>query len=150
MVHRTRLLAIILSSLLLLTGLSYLIYLHFVFPNLVPFHGSGERFSLNQANNYTFQIPWSAHSRLHLTVQTSETVEIYINDDYVGNFTHYDFVMEPGEYAMVLLKSNSPVSGMFTAWQEIPFENQMFAVSLFLTGVVTATFSAKKSIKRKR
>ena len=147
-VYRARLLALILSSLLLLAGLAYLLYLHFLFPKLIPGYGGGERFSLNKANNYTFQIPWSAYSRLHLTVQANETLELYINDGYVCKCNHYNLVIEPGEEALILLRSSSSVSGMFTAWQEVPLEKQVFASSLLLTGLVTTVLSVK--IKRKK
>jgi hypothetical protein len=62
---------------LLLSGSAYLLFLQFIYPSLVPFHGGCERFWLGEANNFTFQIPWSAFSRLHITLQANETVEFY-------------------------------------------------------------------------
>jgi len=40
---------------LFFAGIAYLLYLHVVFPELVPFHGGGERVTLNTTNNYTSQ-----------------------------------------------------------------------------------------------
>lgn len=148
MASRVRVLALILSSLVLLAGLIYLYYVQVIFPHLVPGHGGGERFSLSEANDYTFQIPWDAYSRLHITLQANEIVELYINDEYTSSCTHYDLVIEPGDSAWILLKSHSPVSGKFTAWQEVPFEKQMFAYSIISTGLIAVVLSIK--IKRKR
>lgn len=127
---------LLLSFLLLLAGLAYFLYLHLIFPQLVPHHGSGERFNLNEANNYTSQIPWSAYARLHLTLQANNTVSLYVNDDYVGDCTNYDFAVEQGEQILVLLRSDSPVSGMFRAWQEIPMERQLSALTLLSLGII--------------
>ncbi|NIU82416.1 MAG: hypothetical protein GWN64_02810, partial [Candidatus Thorarchaeota archaeon] len=126
---------LILSFSLSFSGLAYLLYLNAVFPELVPFHGGGERATLNSANNYTSQIPWEAYSRLHLTLQTNDTVKLYSNGDYICDCTSYDFIIEPGDYVLILLKSSSPVSGRFTAWQEIPLEKQLLGLSLLLVGL---------------
>lgn len=141
MASRVRVLASILSFLILLAGVTYIYHLQVDFPYLVPGHGAGERFSLNQANNYTFQIPWDAYSRLHLALQTNATVELYIDGEYACNCTHHDLVIEPGDNAWILLKSNSPVSGRFTAWQETPLEEQMLALSLIILGVMGVILS---------
>ena len=70
------LLIFILSFLLLFAGLTYFLYLQVIFPQLVPHHGGAERFTLSKTQNdtYTSQISWSAYTRLHLTLQTNETV----------------------------------------------------------------------------
>ncbi len=128
-------LLLVLSLLLSFSGLAYLLYLQIVFPRLVPFHGGGERVTLNSANNYTTQIPWDAYSRLHLTLQTNDTVKLYSNGDYLCDCTSYEFILEPDEYVLILLKSSSPVSGRFTAWQEIPLEKQLLGLSVFLVGL---------------
>ncbi len=128
-------LLLVLSLLLSFSGLAYLLYLQIVFPRLVPFHGGGERVTLNSANNYTTQIPWDAYSRLHLTLQTNDTVKLYSNGDYLCDCTSYEFILEPDEYVLILLKSSSPVSGRFTAWQEIPLEKQLPGLSVFLVGL---------------
>jgi hypothetical protein len=127
---------LVFSLLTLFAGLSYFLYLHAIFPGLVPFYGGGERFTLSKAENYTYQIPWFAYSRLHLTLQTNDTVELYVDSAYVCDCTHYDFVVEPSEQALILLKSDAPVSGMFTAWQEVPFEKQIVAASLVIIGLL--------------
>jgi hypothetical protein len=108
-------LLLVLSFLLSFSGLAYLLYLQVVFPHLVPFHGGGEGFTLDSANNYTSQIPWEAYSRLHLTLQTNDTTNLYSNGDYICDCTSYDLIIEPGDHVLILLKSNSPVTGRFTA-----------------------------------
>lgn len=124
-----------LFSMLTLAGLAYLLFLQFVFPTLVPFHGSGESVTLHSANNYSQQIPWEAYSRLHLTLQTNETVELYSNGEYLCNCTSYEFNLEPGEHTLIMLKSNSSVSGRFTGWQETPLEKQALGFATLLVGV---------------
>ena len=123
------------SLLTIFSGFSYALYLHVIFPGLVPFYGGGERFTLIEAENYTFQIPWLAYTRLHLTLQTNDTVELYIDNEYMCDCTSYDFVVEPGEQVLILMNSEAPVSGMFTAWQEIPFEKQILAVTMVIIGL---------------
>lgn len=132
---------LVLSFLLSSSGLAYLLYLQVVFPQLVPFHGGGERVTLNSANNYTFQIPWEAYSRLHLTLQTNDTIKLYSNGDYICDCTSYDFIIEPGDYVLILLKSSSPVSGRFTAWQETPLEKQLLGLTVLLTGLAGIAIS---------
>jgi len=127
---------------LFFVGIAYLLYLHVVFPELVPFHGGGENVTLNSANNYTSQIPWEAYSRLHLTLQTNDTVKLYSNGDYICDCTSYDFIIESGDYILILLKSSSPVSGRFTAWQETPLEKQLLGLSLLLVGLAGIGISA--------
>ena len=127
---------VVLFMLLTVLGLAYLFFLQFVFPTLVPFHGSGESVTLDSANNYTYQIPWEAYSRLHLTLQTNGTVEVYLNNEYLCDCTSYEFIIEPDDYIFVTLKSNSPVTGSFTAWQETPLEKQGLGVTLLLTGLI--------------
>ncbi len=132
---------LIIAILLLLAGSAYLLFLHGMFPKLVPFHGDGEEFWLGEANNFTFQIPWSAFSRLHLTLQANETVGLYRDGNYVCDCSHYEFVIESGDEASILLKSNSPVKGMFTARQEIPLEKQLLAFIMLLAGIIGLVLS---------
>jgi len=101
-------------------------------------HGGGEKFFLTKTNNYTFQIPWFAYSRLHLKLQVNDTVELYVDDKYICDCTRHDFVIEPSKEALIMLKSSSSVSGMFIAQQEIPLEKQILASSLLLIGFVGA------------
>lgn len=132
---KTGLMVFVFSLLTLFAGLGYLLYLNVVFPGLIPSYGGGERFTLSEAENYTFQIPWSAHTRLHLALQTDDTVKLYVDSECVCDCTSYDFVVEPGEQVLILLKSDAPVSGMFTAWQEIPFDKQILALTLVVIGL---------------
>ena len=134
---------IFLSFLLILAGLAYFRFLHVMFPRLVPFHGGGEGFTLSEANDFTFQIPWSAYSRLHLALQANDTVELYIDGNYVCDCSHYEFVIERGDEALILLKSNSPVKGMFTARQEIPLEQQLLAFTMLSAGLVGVAISIR-------
>jgi len=131
---KTGLIVFVFSLLTLFAGLGYLLYLNVIFPGLMPSYGGGERFTLSEAENYTFQIPWLAYSRLHLALQTNDTIKLYVDSEYMCDCTSYDFVVEPGEQVLVLLKSDAPVSGMFTAWQEIPFERQVLALTLVIVG----------------
>jgi hypothetical protein len=136
-------LLIILSLSLLLAGSAYTAYLHLLFPKLVPGYGGGERFTLGEANNFTFQIPWSAYSGLHLDLQANDTVELYVDGDYVCVCSHYELVIERGGEALVLLRSDSPVEGRFTARQEIPLERQLLAFSILLAGLMGVAISIR-------
>jgi hypothetical protein len=115
-------------------GLAHIIFLQFVFPTLVPFHGGGEPITLNTANNYTYQIPWEAYSRLHLSLQTNGTVDLYSNSKYLCKCTSYDFIIEPDDYILVTLKSDFSVSGRFTAWQETPIDKQALGFAILVVG----------------
>jgi len=134
-------LLILLSLSLLLAGSAYLLFLHGMFPRLVPFHGGGEGFTLSEANDFTVQIPWSAHSRLHLDLQANDTLELYVDGDYVCVCSHYELVIERGDEALFLLRSDSPVKGRFTARQEIPLEKQLLAFSILLAGLMGVAIS---------
>jgi len=131
-----RLLSLFIFVFLFFVGAAYLLYLQLFYPSLIPGYGGGERFSLIKANNYTFQIPWFAYSKLHLTLQANDTVKLYVNNQYVCDCSQHDIIIEPSEEALVVLKSSSPVSGMFTAWQEIPLERQILASSVLLVGLI--------------
>lgn len=145
---KVRTASFIVSFLLFFSGLAYLLYLQILFPRLVPHHGAGEKFALNPVNNYTFHIPWSAYSRLHLTLEANDTVRLYVNGDYVCDCTHYSFVIEPGDGTSILLMSNSSVSGMFEAWQETPLGRQLLALTLLLTGLIGVVISIRTELKR--
>lgn len=136
-------LLIILSISLLIAGSAYITYLHLMFPKLVPGYGGGERFTLSEANDFTFQIPWWANSKLHLDLQANDTVEFYIDGSYVCVCSHYELVIERGNEALILLKSDSPVDGMFTARQEIPLEKQLLAFVMILTGLIGVAISIR-------
>jgi hypothetical protein len=49
--------------------------------------------------------------------------------------TNYKFILESDDYILVTIKSNSSVSGRFTAWQEPPVERQILATNLALVGL---------------
>jgi len=134
-------LLIILSFSLLLAGSAYTAYLHLMFPKLVPGYGGGEGFTLGEANNFTFQMPWWANSRLHLDLQANDTLELYVDGDYVCVCSHYELVIESGDEALILLRSDSPVKGRFTARQEIPLERQLLAFTILLAGLVGVAIS---------
>jgi hypothetical protein len=138
---RARVFWVLLSFSLLLAGSAYFIFLHSIFPGLVPGYGGGERFALNEANDFTFQLPWWAHSRLHLSLQANDTIELYIDGDYVCDCSYYELVIERGDEALVLLRSDSPVEGRFKARQEIPLEHQLLAFVMVLAGLVGLTLS---------
>ena len=125
----------ILSLSLLLAGSAYLVFLYGMFPRLVPIHGGGEGFTLSEHNNYSTQLPWSAHSRLHLSLQANDTIELYRDGDYVCDCVQYELVLERGDDVMLTMKSNSPIRGRFTARQEIPLENQLLAFVILLAGL---------------
>jgi hypothetical protein len=129
-------LLMLLSLSLLLAGSAYLVFLYGMFPRLVPLHGGGEGFTLGEYNNYSGQLPWEAYSRLHLSLQANDTVELYRDGEYVCDCVQYELVVERGEYVLLMMKSNSPVKGRFTARQEIPLERQLLAFIMILAGLV--------------
>jgi len=137
-------LALALSLSLLLAGLSYLYYLQVIFPTLVPYHGGGEPFTLDEWNNYTFRIPWYAQTRLHLTVQTDQVVELYVNDSPLCNRTECELVIEPGRKAIITPRSNSFAAGRFTARQETSGAQLLVASGLSMAGLLATVLSAKQ------
>jgi len=136
-------LLVLLSFSLLLAGSAYFKFLHGMFPRLVPFHGGGEGFTLSDANDFTVQIPWEAYSRLHLSLQANDTIELYIDGDYVCDCSHYELVIERRDHALILLKSDSPVEGRFSARQEIPLERQLLAFILISAGLIGVAMSIR-------
>ena len=136
-------LLILLSLSLLLAGSAYLLFLHGMFPSLVLGYGGGEGFTLGEANNYSVQMPWSAYSRLHLALQANDTLELYVDGDYVCVCSHYELVIERGDEALILLRSDSPVKGRFTARQEIPLEKQLLAFTILLAGLIGVALSMR-------
>jgi hypothetical protein len=133
-------LLILLSLSLLLAGSAYLVFLHSWFPSLVPMHGGGERFTLGEYNNYSTQLPWSAHSRLHLSLQANDTIELYRDGDHVCDCVQYELVLERGDDVMLTMKSNSPVKGRFTARQEVPLDMQLLGAGTLLVGLAGLVF----------
>ena len=119
---------------------------------LVPFHGRGEGIYFDLYNNYTYQIPWRANSRLHLCFQTDKTVKLYLDGNYLGDFTSYNFIIELGDNAFIKMEANSDVSGMFKARQEIPVEKQQLAIIIFigLIGATTSILAIRRKLFRSR
>jgi hypothetical protein len=138
----------LISILLIVVGLAYVFYLQVLFPTLVPSYGGGERFTLGGYNNYTLQMPWSAHTKLHLTLQANDTVELSIDGDHVCNCTRYEFTVEAGKEDLVLMRSDSPVSGMFAARQETPIQSWALALLFILSGIAGAIISMVKRVPR--
>ncbi|WNZ29031.1 MAG: hypothetical protein IAX21_10405 [Candidatus Bathyarchaeota archaeon] len=128
---------LIISALILLAGLGYLLYLYLIFPGLVPFHGSGERFTLVESENFTAEMPWYANTRLHLNMQTNDTVKLYVDGVHICDYISYDLVIEPDEQILVSLTSERPGSGYFIDWQEIAFENQLIALIIVAVGFLS-------------
>jgi len=141
-------LLVLLSLSLLLAGSAYLVFLYRMFPRLVPIHGGGEGFTLGEYNNYSAQLPWSAYSRLHLSLQANDTVELYRDGEYVCNCVEYELMLERGEHVLLMMKSDSPVKGRFTARQEIPLERQLYALIILSAGLIGVVFSIRMRRKR--
>jgi len=133
---------------MLLAGSAYLIFLYGMFPRLVPIHGGGEGFTLGEYNNYSAQLPWSAYSRLHLSLQANDTIELYRDGDYVCDCVQYELVLERGEDIMLMMKSDAPVRGRFTARQEIPLEKQLYALIILSAGLIGVALSIRMRKKR--
>jgi len=133
----------LISLSLLLAGSAYLVFLHGMFPRLVPIHGGGEGFTLGEYNNYSAQLPWWAYSRLHLSLQANDTVELYRDGDYVCDCVQYELVLERGEYVLLMMKSDSPVKGRFTARQEVPLERQLYALIILSAGLIGVALSTR-------
>ena len=71
-----------------------------------------------------------------------------MNGSHVCDCSHYEFVIERGGEALIQLRSDSPVNGMFTAWQEIPLEKQLSAIVILLAGLIGVAISFR--IHRKK
>ena len=138
----------LISLSLLLAGSAYLVFLYGMFPRLVPFHGGGEGFTLGEYNNFSAQLPWEAYSRLHLSLQANDTVELYRDGEYVCECVQYELVLERGEYVLLMMKSDSPVKGRFTARQEIPLERQLYALIILSAGLIGVAVSIRRWRKR--
>ena len=138
----------LLSLSLLLAGSAYLVFLYGMFPRLVPLHGGGEGFTLGEYNNFSAQLPWEAYSRLHLSLQANDTVELYRDGEYVCECVQYELVLERGEYVLLMMKSDSPVRGRFTARQEIPLERQLYALIILSAGLIGVAVSIRRWRKR--
>ena len=112
-------------------------YSYGMHPTLVPTYGGGERFYLDDYNNYTTQFPFFANTRLFIIMNANDTVQIYINNEIVCNGTYYEVEIEPNEKVLMILTSISPVNGRFTLRQETPIFMGIFSIGLFLIGVIS-------------
>ena len=140
--QKRNLLPLIFSLLLTLSGVLALGFTYFLFPTLVPGYGGGEPFYLDERNEFSTFFPWYANSRLHLTITANDTADIYIDDSYVYSGSYYELTIEPKAQVGIMLKSNSPVAGRFTARQEIPREMQIATLGLFFLGLVLTVLLA--------
>ncbi|UCG90333.1 MAG: hypothetical protein JSU57_00980 [Candidatus Heimdallarchaeota archaeon] len=76
-----------------------------------------------------------------MTIKANNTIEINIDGENVYNGTYYKISIEPNEYTLIILKSSSPVTGRFEAWQEPPWVMQLSAIGLFFAGLITTGLS---------
>lgn len=136
--NKITLIALSFSSLLLLSGISYLGFTYLFYPTLVPSYGLTERFHLEEYNNYTTNFQYYANTRLHLKIKANRTISIFIDGNNVHNGSFYELTTEPQDVISIKLNSNSPVSGRIIAWQEPPWWMQIRAFILLLAGL-TAT-----------
>ncbi|MFX1285036.1 MAG: hypothetical protein ACFFB5_15345 [Promethearchaeota archaeon] len=141
MPNTTALLAFSLSSLLLFTGFLSIGFTYVIYPFLVPGYGGGEPFLLTSYNNYTDTYPWFSSSKLHLTIKANDTIQINIDGENVYNGTYYKISIEPNENTLITLKSSSPVTGRFEAWQEPPWMMQLSVIGIFFAGLITTGLS---------
>jgi len=72
-----------------------------------------------------------------------------MDGDYVCDCSHYELVIERGDEALILLRSDSPVKGRFTARQEIPLERQLLAFTILLAGLMGVAISIITYRKKK-
>jgi hypothetical protein len=70
-----------------------------------------------------------------LTLHANDTIELYKDGNFVCDCSHYELVIESGDESLILLKSKSPVNGMFTARQDIPLEKQLLAFIMLSAGL---------------
>jgi hypothetical protein len=148
--NRITLIALILSSLLVFTGVISLGFTYILFPVLVPGYGGGKPFLLASYNNYTTAFLWYSNSKLQLTIKANRTVQINIDGKNVHNGTDYELSLEPKDYTLIMLKSNFPVAGRYKARQEPSWIMQFGAIGLFLTGLITTTVILTTAILKRK
>ncbi|MHA2328538.1 MAG: hypothetical protein ACXACR_08455, partial [Candidatus Hodarchaeales archaeon] len=68
-----------------------------------------------------------------------------VSENLVHNGSSYELTIEPNDYRLITLISNSSVSGRFSAWQEVPIERQVGTVGFLTIGIaatmITSTLS---------
>lgn len=139
--NRITLITLSFSTLLLFSGLVSLGFTYIFYPTLVPGYGRTERFNLTEYNNYNTQFPYYANSRLHITIEANNTMNIFIDENFVHNGIFYKLTVEPKEYILIKLNSSSSVSGRFLAWQEPPRWMQVGTFLLLFTGFLATVLS---------
>jgi hypothetical protein len=142
--NKTALVTFSLSVILSLIGIIFLGFTYIIYPKLVPFYGGGEPFILASYNDYSDIFPWYSNSKLHLTIEANNTIQVYVDGKNPDNGTYYVITIEPRVETLIRLKSSLPVEGRFNAWQEPPVILQISAIVLFFTGLIlTGLFSPK-------
>ncbi len=129
------------SLLFIFSGVIGISFTVLIYPSLILGYGAGERFYLESYNNYTTQFPFSTNTRLHITITSNNSIQIYRDGIYVYNGTHYDIIIEPHSYALITVKSDSSVNGKLAMFQEPSWELQVGSILLILVGFVMASFS---------
>jgi len=131
------------SSLLLLSGIISIGFTYVLYPALVPGYGAGEPFHLTSYNNYTTQFPWYSKTRIHLTIEANDSMQIFVDGISVFNGSFYKISIEPQNQTLIKLQSVTSVSGKFLAWQEPSWLMQIISSCIFLLGfVATVSVSA--------
>jgi hypothetical protein len=68
-------------------------------------------------------------------------VNLSLNGNFLCICKSYNFTVEPGDTALIKLEANSPVSGMFAAWQEVPVDKQILAIVMIIVGLSGVSLS---------
>ena len=134
---------IIFALLIFFSGIMALGFTYVLYPTLVPGYGAGEPFQLNSYNSYTTQFPWYSKTRIHLTIEANDSMQIFVDGISVFNGSFYKISIEPQNQTLIKLQSVTPVSGKFLAWQEPSWSLQVISCCIFLLGLVaTVSVSA--------
>jgi hypothetical protein len=131
----------ILSLILIFIGVFSTVFTYTFYPTLVPSYGAGEPFDLTSYNNYTVTFPWFSNSKLHLTIKANTTIQIYIEGKNVYNGTYYKLSIKPKDSILITIKSNSPATGRFEAWQEPLWWMQVGSLIFLFTGCILTILS---------
>ncbi|MHA1521238.1 MAG: hypothetical protein ACTSRK_13725 [Promethearchaeota archaeon] len=126
-----------LSLCMVFAGSVAITYSYWMHPTLVPRYGGGERFYLDDYNNYTEQLPFSANSRLSIAMNANDTVQISIDNEDVYTGTFYEIEIDANVEIFMVLKSNSPVNGFFTLRQETPLYMGIFSIGFLSVGAIS-------------
>ena len=122
---------VLLGVLLIVLASCYLGFLLFVYPELVPYHGGGERFYVSEDGVFT--LGWRPQSRCRVVVSAESPVDVYLDGVFVGHGVEVEVPMGAG-YHEITVSSAVPVSGMMTARQEPPVEKVCIASTAIAVG----------------